>query len=216
MIGYLEGKIMKKEAERILLLVNHVGYEVMLPGFVMNTLKTKTAGDNLDLYIFHQQTERQPKPVLIGFNSEIEKEFFQHFISVEAIGPLKAVKALTLPMSETAEAIESKKTDILKNLKGIGARTAQKIIATLSGKMDKFAQNQNQNQNQESGKKESHPVFEDVAAQVMLVLVEQLGHKPTEAKTLIAEAFKRNNTITSPEELFDEIYQGTKINSKIN
>ena len=210
MIGYLEGKIMKKEAERILLLVNHVGYEIMLPGFVMDTLKTKTTGDNINLYIFHQQTERQPKPILIGFNSEIEKEFFQIFISVEAIGPLKAVKALSLSMSETANAIELKKTDILKNLKGIGARTAQKIIAALSGKMDKFILNQNEKQ--ENSTNESLPVFQDIAAQVMVVLVEQLGHKPTEAKVMIAEAFKRNNSITSPEELFDEIYQGIKTN----
>jgi len=212
MIGYLEGKILKKEAERILLLVNHIGYEVMLPGFVMNTLKTKTMGDNLDLYIFHQQTERQPKPVLIGFNSEIEKEFFQLFISVEAIGPLKAVKALNLPLNQIAEAIESKKTDILKDLKGIGARTAQKIIATLSGKMDKFVMSQNKKQ--ESAKNEHFPVFEDVAAQVMVVLVEQLGHRPTEAKAMIAEAFKRNNAISNPEELFDEIYRAAKTNKK--
>lgn len=208
MIGYLEGRIMIKEAERILLLVNHIGYEILLPGFVMDTLKETKQGDELELYIFFQQTERQPKPVLIGFNSEIEKEFFQLFISVEAIGPLKAVKALHLPMSQTAEAIELKKTDILKNLKGIGARTAKKIIATLGGKMDKFVHDREQNQTGDPGNEQTSQVFEDVVAQVTVVLVEQLGHKPTEAKALIAEALKRNSTITSPEELFDEIYQG--------
>lgn len=44
MIGYLEGRIMKKEAEKILLIVNHVGYEIMLPGFVMDALQTKKQG----------------------------------------------------------------------------------------------------------------------------------------------------------------------------
>ena len=79
MIGYLEGKLMKKEKERILLLVNQVGYEILVPVVVMETLSPKTIGDEVSLYIYYYQTERQPKPVLIGFNLEAEKEFFQYF-----------------------------------------------------------------------------------------------------------------------------------------
>ena len=139
MIGYMEGTLLKIGEDRILLLANQVGYEVMLPTFVMETVRTQEIGDQLALYIFFQQTERQPKPVLIGFNLEAEKEFFQHFISVEDIGPLKAVKAMTIPVRDIARAIEAKDLAKLKQLKGIGNRTAQKIVATLSGKMDKFA-----------------------------------------------------------------------------
>ena len=139
MIGYLEGKLLKKEDDRILLLANQIGYEILLPVFVMETFKTTAAGDFVSLYIFHQQTERQPKPILIGFNLEVEKEFFQHFISVEAIGALKAAKALNNPVREIARAIEAKDINKLKQLKGIGDRTARKIIATLEGKMGKFA-----------------------------------------------------------------------------
>ena len=106
MIGYLEGKILKKEDDRILVLANQIGYEVLLPAIVMESLQDKQVGDEISLYIFYQQTERQPKPVLIGFNLEVEKEFFQYFISVEDIGPLKAAKALTVPVREIANAIE--------------------------------------------------------------------------------------------------------------
>ena len=105
MIGYLEGKVLKKEDDRVLVLANQVGYEVLLPAFVMESLKTTDIGDEISLYIFFQQTERQPKPVLIGFNLEVEKEFFQYFISVEDIGPLNAVKALTVPVREIADSI---------------------------------------------------------------------------------------------------------------
>ena len=80
MIGYLEGSLLKVSEDRILLLANQVGYEILLPAFVMNTVKSKPIGDKLSLYIYYQQTERQPKPVLIGFNLEAEKEFFQLFI----------------------------------------------------------------------------------------------------------------------------------------
>ena len=92
MIGYLQGTLLKIENDKILLLVNQVGYEVLLPVVVMQTLTAKPIGEEISLYIYHQQTERQPKPVLIGFNLEAEREFFQLFISVEDIGPIKAVK----------------------------------------------------------------------------------------------------------------------------
>jgi Holliday junction DNA helicase RuvA len=203
MIGYLEGTLLKKEGDRILLLANQVGYEVLLPAFVMETLRTKSIGEKISLYIFHQQTERQPKPVLIGFNLEVEKEFFQHFISVEAIGAMKAVKALDISVREIARAIEAKDVQKLKQLKGIGERTARKIIATLEGKMDKFALIR-------KGEKVKIPVEEDAAKQVQDVLVGQLGYRVSDAKRMIAAAMQRNSAITTFEELFEEVYRSEK------
>jgi len=203
MIGYLEGALLKKERDRILLLANQVGYEVLLPVFVMETLRTKSIGEKISLYIFHQQTERQPKPVLIGFNLEVEREFFQHFISVEAIGAMKAVKALDISVREIARAIEAKDVQKLKQLKGIGERTARKIIATLEGKMDKFALIR-------KAEKVKMPVEEDAAKQVMDVLVGQLGYRVSDAKRMIAAAMQRNSAISTSEELFEEVYRSEK------
>ena len=201
MIGYLEGKLLKKEEDRILLLANQVGYEVLLPAVVMETFKAKKVGDPVSLYIYYQQTERQPKPVLIGFNLEVEKEFFQYFISVEDIGPLKAVKALNVPVRDIARAIESKDIHKLKQLKGIGDRTARKIIASLEGRMNKFALIREL-------EKVKVPAVQDFSKQVLDVLVIQLGHKMTDAKKMIAQAMKRNSAIATPEELFEEVYRG--------
>jgi len=200
MIGYLEGKLLRKGDDRILVLANQVGYEVLLPAFVMNTFRAKSVGDPVYIYIYHQQTERQPKPILIGFNLEVEKEFFQYFISVEAIGALKAVKALDIPVRDIARAIESKNVHKLKQLKGIGDRTARKIIATLEGKMDKFALIR-------KSQKEEIPIVEDFSQQVLSVLVDQLGYKIKEAKQMITDAMKRNSNISTPEELFEEVYR---------
>jgi len=158
-------------------------------------------GDEVSLYIYYQQTERQPKPVLIGFNLEVEKEFFQYFISVEDIGPLKAVKALNIPVRDIARAIESKDINKLKQLKGIGDRTARKIIATLEGRMNKFALIREADE-------VKVPVFEDFSKQVLDLLVIQLGHRTIDAKKMIAEAMKRNSAIATPEELFEEVYRG--------
>jgi Holliday junction DNA helicase RuvA len=203
-IGYLEGKLLKKEENRILLLVNQIGYEILMPEIVMETLNAAIVGDSVSFYIYHQQTERQPKPVLIGFNLEIEKEFFEYFISVEDIGPLKAVRALNMPVREIARAIEDKDIAQLKQLKGVGNRTAQKIVATLEGKMDKFALIRPQTESQSSD-------VPDVSAQVMDVLVSQLGYKTSEAKRLVSEALHRNDKISTPEELFEEVYRSERI-----
>ena len=205
MIGYLEGKILKKEEDRILLLVNHVGYEVLLPSIVAETLRNKIVGDELSLYIYYQQTERQPKPVLIGFNLEAEKEFFQLFISVEAVGPLKAARAMNIPVRDIARAIETENASVLKQLKGIGNRTAQKIIATLKGKMEKFVLIS-------KGDTVTAPVYEDFQSQVLRVLVDQLGHKTPDAKQMIAQALNRNRSVSTPEELFEEVYRGETSN----
>jgi Holliday junction DNA helicase RuvA len=200
-IGYIEGKILKKGPERVLVLANQIGYEILLPAFVMEGLAPKEEGDEVALYIYYQQTERQPKPILIGFNLEAEKEFFQFFTSVEDIGPLKAVKALTVPVREVARAIENQDVHSLTQLKGIGTRTAHKIIATLEGKMGKFALIRKE-------EKKEIPVVEDFSEQVYEVLVKQLGHKAPDARRMIANALKRNKAIMTPEALFEEVYRG--------
>ena len=201
MIGYLEGKLLKFDEDRILLLTHQVGYEILLPAVVMKTILQKAIGDEISLYIYYHQTERQPKPVLIGFNSEVEKEFFQQFIGVGDIGPLKAAKALTLPIPDIARAIESRNVVALSRLKGIGERTAQKIIAALCGRIDRFVSAHGL----ETGPEEA---FSDASAPVYKVLVEQLGHRPADARNMIAQALKRNSAISTPEELFDEVYRG--------
>lgn len=200
MIGYIEGTLLKKDFEWILLLANQVGYEVLLPDIVMQSIAAKDEGDKISLFIYYHQTERQPKPVLIGFNTEVEKEFFQQFISVEAIGPLKAAKAMNIPITEIASAIENEDLARLKALKGIGARTAQKIIASLRGKITQFASPLDVDQS-------VTPVQDEFVNQVIDVLVGQLGYKPTDAKQMIADAFEKNNRIDSAELLLDEVFR---------
>jgi len=204
MIGYIEGEILKKEEDRILILANQIGYEVLLPAIVMESLRDKDVGEEISLYIFFQQTERQPKPVLIGFNFEVEKEFFQYFISVEDIGPLKAAKALTVSVREIATAIEAGEISRLTQLKGIGRRTAQKIIATLEGKMGKFALIRSED-------RKTKPLVEDFSKQVLDVMIKQLGHRTAGARQMIDKALKRNSSITTAEELFEEVYRGEQM-----
>jgi len=206
MIRYIEGKLLKKEEDRIVVLANGVGYEILLPAIVRQTFNPKRAGEDgetVKLFIYYHQTERQPRPLLIGFNYEPEKEFFEKFIKVEDIGPPSAVKALVLPIPQIARAIEERDSKTLEGLRGVGRRTADKIIATLQGKVGKFAlMREDQILNEEE--------VIDFKKQVEEVLVKDLGHKVSEAQRLIKEAVIRNPGIATPEELFEEVYRGQK------
>ena len=206
MIRYIEGKLFKKEEDRIVVLANGMGYEILLPAIVRQTFVSKRAGEDGDLvklFIYYHQTERQPKPMLIGFNFEPEKEFFLKFITVEDIGPPTAVKALTLPIPRIARAIEERDSKTLEHMKGVGKRTADKIIATLHGKVGKFAL-MIEDQIREP------PEVENFQKQVEDVLMKDLGHKMSEAQRLVKEAMMRNPAMTTPEELFEEVYRGQK------
>jgi Holliday junction DNA helicase RuvA len=115
---------------------------------------------------------------------------------------MKAVQALTVPVRQIARAIEARDVSYLKRLKGIGNRTAQKILATLEGKVAKFALIR------EVEKPTKAVPAEDFKEQVQDVLVKQLGHKVKEAREMIAAALRRNRNITTAEELFEEVYRG--------
>lgn len=205
MISYLKGqlKIDRARDDRITLIVNGIGYDILIPLYVMNGIKGgHSDGDELELFVSYNQTERQPKPVLVGFQSPLDKEFFELFISVEDIGPSAAVKALIKPVREIAGFIEDKDTKALRQLKGIGERKAEKIIATLKGKTAKYALMR---------EVILAPLAdEDFRKEVGDVLVNQLGHRHLEARNMIEEAIKRNPRINSSEELFEEVYRGQK------
>ncbi|WP_020589187.1 Holliday junction branch migration protein RuvA [Desulfobacter curvatus] len=213
MIAYLEGKILRKEADGIILLAGHIGYEILLDSITLSMCMEKSqANETIALYIYYHVTDRQPKPVLIGFLTPDDKDFFQLFITVAAIGPMKAIKALTRPVPQVARAIEDRDTAFLSQLTGIGKRTAEKIVATLNGKVLAFAAAQSPEPDS-VGTDSSDFVPEEkqiMVRQVTEVLTEQLGHSASSAKRMIRQALEKNPAISTPEDLFDEIYQETR------
>ncbi len=204
MISYLAGELIATYDDNITLLVGGIGYDILIPAYLMNEIKEdeKKGIKKLKLHISYNQTERQPKPILVGFKKSLDKEFFELFISVEDIGPTAAIKALIKPVGDISRSIEGKDVRALRQLKGIGERKADKIIATLKGKVARYAL---------MPKIEvAAEVVEDFSKEVEDVLVRKLGHKSIEARKMIEEAMKRNSRINSSEELFEEIYRGQK------
>ncbi|MBF0413188.1 MAG: Holliday junction DNA helicase RuvA [Desulfamplus sp.] len=239
MIAYMEGKLLKMNRDGILLLAGYIGYEILLPVFVMEKLVSQLSdADNppsespsdrqISLYIYYYQTDRQPKPVLIGFHSEEEKDFFEIFISVDAIGPLKAVKAMEKSISLIASAIEQQDIDFLATLKGIGKRTAQKIVASLHGKVARFISESVTDSKNYSGNSTTSNSGDSLIAaytlessravlsismqklyqQVVDVLIDQLGYTGAIAKKMVSMAMEKNPLISTPEELFEAVLHG--------
>jgi Holliday junction DNA helicase RuvA len=213
MIASLRGKLRKKLEDRVVVESSGVGYEIFLPPVVIRAISQAVADDgegasDLQLVIYYHATRDQPRPVLIGFLTELDREFFEKLITVKDIGPLVAARSLTVSVADLAAAIARQDEKYLRRLPGIGPQKARNIVAQLQAKVAKFALMK------ESRAPEPEPVPESAADQESLrslvweVLVKQLGHRPGEAAQLITEALRRRPEIAAPEELFDEIYRG--------
>jgi Holliday junction DNA helicase RuvA len=207
MIGYLSGTLFRIYPDRVLVLTGGVGYEVFLPAYVMEETTHRREGDAVSLFIYHQQSERQPRPVLIGFPKELEKAFFQQFVTVEDIGVNKALKAMTIPPADIAAAIENRDIDVLTDLRGIGKRTAEKIVATLSGKMGMFLSGP-----PEPAEEVQRPMTFAASTKkpVLDLLVDRLGYRISEARRMIDAALAADPDISTPEALIEAVLRDNR------
>lgn len=205
MISYLKGKLLKKEEDRVVLLAGGIGYEVYIPPIVRSSFNGKEVGeegDEVTLFISYYHQERQPRPMLVGFNREAERDFFEEFVKVGNVGPTKAARVISFPIHQIAQAIEERNASFLVQMKGLGPKLADKIIAHLYGKVGKYAliREPGTVAQEVEGK-------EDMVKQVVEVMVKQLGYKKAEASEMVKEALLRKPHLNSPEEIFEEVYR---------
>ena len=181
MISYITGTIrsLTREPGRAVVIAGGVGYEISLPTYVYQSLANDGIGEGsqVELEIYYHVTERQPKPMLVGFRHPSEKLFFEQLIQVEGIGPAKAASALVFPVSTIATAIENEDLGSLQRLPGIGSRAAQKIVATLRGKVAATALLVDAGISEQG----QTPPPSDARSEAIEALV-TLGYRPTEAQ----------------------------------
>ena len=215
MIATLTGRLRRKLEDRVVVECSGLGYEVFLPPIAQRQIEHVTAGpgekgSELELVIYYHATRDQPRPVLIGFTSDLDKEFFEKLITVKDIGPMVAARALALPVGELAAAIARQDEKFLRGLPGVGPQKAKNIVAQLQNKVAKFALAR-EGAPAEPVAAAPAPVDADGLRELVWeIMVKQLGHRPSEASQLITDALRRRPSIMSPEELFDEIYRGQK------
>ena len=203
MISKISGKVVEKGSNHVVLEVGGLCYEIMIPSTVMQRLQQNIGSDSrLTLITFHYLQIEQTKglPVLIGFLNEVEKDFFEVFITVSGIGPRAALKALNKPISQIARAIDEADTVFLKSLPGIGEQRAREIIAKLQNKVGRFGLIQDSKSQEREEKKT------DIVEESLAVLM-QLEYKRQEALAMIKKALELTPGIQSTEELLNLVYK---------
>ncbi|MCA9405438.1 MAG: hypothetical protein KC684_02795 [Candidatus Omnitrophica bacterium] len=204
MIVKVCGKLVEKREQSVLIDVQGLCYEIIVPTSVLARLEsTKNAQGHVELvtYQYYQMSPASGIPMIIGFINEVERDFFLQFIKVSGIGPRAAVKALNQPIADITRAIDSGDVAYLKTLPGIGMQRAKEVVAKLQGKIGKYGLIQ------DKGSIEPKVAFKPDWQEEALSVLLQLQYKKAEAEDMIKKALERSKDIKNTEGLLNEIYK---------
>lgn len=135
MIAQLNGRLIEKNPTGLIIDCGGVGYGVKIS---LNTFSK--IGSEEQVKVYTKLIVREDAQLLYGFAEPIEREMFNHLVSVSGIGPNTAMIMLSsLVPEEIAAAIQSEDVKTIQSIKGIGAKTAQRVIIDLKDKMLKMA-----------------------------------------------------------------------------
>lgn len=204
MIVSLAGTLARWDADTSVawLEVGGVGYEVLIPVFAHGWIEEHEAETELRLYTYYHVSERQPAPLLIGFQHEQERQFFRKFIDVPDVGPVKAVRALTYPVSEIARWVEAEDVKALQQLPGIGQRLSQTIVANLHGKLTQEAMLDDSAASGTDRTTAASELFRDAVDALMAL---QYSHR--EAEQLVTTRLRADGDVTELEQLLRSILE---------
>jgi holliday junction DNA helicase RuvA len=134
MIGYLKGLLAHKDPAFIIVDVGGVGYEVKISLQTFSAMPT--VGDSCKVFTFLHI--REDAHVLYGFAETDEKILFLDLISVSGVGSATALVMLSsLSSAEIRQAIINEDVKLIQTIKGIGGKTAQRVIIDLKDKIRK-------------------------------------------------------------------------------
>jgi Holliday junction DNA helicase RuvA len=134
MITQLNGRLIEKNPTNIIIECGGIGYDVKISLHTFSSIKSEEA-----ILIYTRFVVREDAQLLYGFATREEREIFNLLISVSGIGPNTALIMLSsLIPEEIAQAIQSEDVRTIQGIKGIGAKTAQRVIIDLKDKMLKM------------------------------------------------------------------------------
>jgi Holliday junction DNA helicase RuvA len=186
------------------LAVGPVVHEVLVTELVRRSLQTKL-GQTVTLHTmeFLEGTPGRGNlvPRLVGFLSEVEREFFDLICEVDGVGVRKALRAIIRPVGEIATAIDEQDAKVLATLPGIGAATAERMIAKLRRRMPKFAL-----LIAREAPGEASAAGSDVFAETFEVL-RSLGHSDSDARRLVDSLRGEKKKPKDVQEALESIYR---------
>ena len=131
MISFIRGKKIHIDPAKIIIEVNGIGYDINISLRTYSKLK-----DESEVFVYTHLNVKEDSHTLYGFNSESERNTFLSLLSINGVGPSIAIMILSsLSANELKKAIISSDTNKIKSVKGIGLKTAERIILELKDKV---------------------------------------------------------------------------------
>jgi Holliday junction DNA helicase RuvA len=208
MITKINGILTRVLDEEVRLQVGALEYQVLVPEFVRRQLQGRLDQEvtlHTSEYFDGNPMQGRVVPRMLGFAQEAELEFFELFCTVDKVGTRKAIKALVRPIKEIADAIQRQDAKWLTTLPGVGAATAEQIVATLRRKVTKFALMAPPSETGDGAATASATdgnLLEDAYKALMSV-----GLSPVEARHRLDLALTNGRSFESVEEILLEIYK---------
>ncbi len=203
MITKISGKLIRVGDDDLQLAVDSLEYQVLIPEFVRRQLQNRL-GESISLhtieYLEGNPAQGRLVPRIVGFQTIVEREFFELFCSVDGVGVRKALRAMVRPVQEVAASIEEQDVKGLSALPGIGPATAERIIAKLRRKVPKFALLVSE---AVSAATDGKP---DVVSETFEVLRE-LGHSEADARRLLDAAVGTKKKFKDVQALIQLVYE---------
>ena len=190
MIGFLRGKLLRKQPPHLLIDVQGVGYELEAPMSTFYDLPD--VGSELVLHT--HLSIREDAHVLFGFGSEAERRFFRSLIKVNGVGPKLALTILSgISVDGFVRCVQENDSAALTRLPGIGKKTAERLVVEMRDRLDDVGGSA------PAAGAAAHPRDEALSALV------SLGYKPPEAAAML-RGIKEDGL--SSEELIRRALQG--------
>lgn len=206
MITKITGQLAALHENTATLRIDAFEHEVLIPEFTRRQLQgelNQTVSLHTIEYLEGNPMQGRMTPRLIGFLSEVEREFFELFCEVDGVGVKKALRAMVRPVKEVAAAIEEQDAKTLSSLPGIGPAMAERIVAKLRRKVPKFALMVDRGQRREA------EVEPDVISETFQLL-RGLGHSESDARRLLDAALASKKKYKDVQGLIEAIYQQNK------
>jgi len=212
MITKITGILRRVLDEEVRLQLGGLEYQVLVAENVRRRVQGQV-GEEITLHTCHyldgNPMQGRVVPRLLGFATEAELDFFDLFCTVDKVGARKALKAMVRPVKEIADAIQRQDAKWLTTLPGVGAATAEQIIATLRRKVTRFALMPEPDgavvTRADGSVATDGDVLEDAYQALMSV-----GHSPVEARHRLDQVLATGKTFKSVEDVLMEIYKQEK------
>ncbi len=197
MIGRLQGQLIDTTAPEVLIDVNGVGYEVLVP---MTTLyELPPLGQEVTLLTHLAVSENAQ--TLYGFYSKKDRELFRTLIKVSGVGPKMALAILSgMDSDQLVNCVMQDNVSALVKVPGVGKKTAERLIIELRDKLKNWqVQNAPLAEMEAASQPQAAEVgTSDIVAEAESALV-SLGYKPTEASKVVARVLKESSVSRSEE-----------------